>query len=203
MSLNEILARAEAIFLSLKDSGMRSNVLDIDASAHKYEYFYKILVNYISAAEIIRSFSGDKTKPISITPLLTPSTYYTDIKVMFRSEVHPLDTNVVLSNENNGLLATETDIFVRDNAAPFLTAIPYMGIDFLGTGTTPLQFIYDLLRTLHKASLSRRREYPKNESGMNVSLSSKEGVAICEISLIARYKGIFAPFFEDVALRYE
>lgn len=190
----------------IEESATRSSNLEINfLPQHSSQYFHKLLVNFISVAELVHNTYDLGISPIRMDyeAVLTSSSSFSYVEINLNFEVDSIDTSLVLSTEDNGILATETDIFTRPEIAPFISEIPYMAIDFTGTGTNPLQLIYDWFRVFHKISLSERKEYPTNEAGFNFIISHRAATVNCRIILVVRFRGSRWPFFENIALRYE
>ena len=187
MSIWSFQARVNGVIAKLRSAGTRSRSLanSIDASANSTDQFFRVLISFCSAAKIANLIPtneadvNEKIEPISVNFTTDSKTQY-DCEIEFY--VDPYDTSLVLDKEKNGRLAIADNVFTRPEISSYLTDTPYLAIDFTGTGTNPLQFIYDCCRVLNERAVAENRSYPDNNPGFFINVSKKSDGMFCNIN---------------------
>ncbi len=117
--------------------------------------------------------------------------------------IDPYNTSLVLGKEINGRLAIADNVFTLPEVTAYMTDISYLAVDFTGSGTNPLQFIYDCCRVLHERATSDSRSYPDNDPQFLISISKRRNGVLCDINF--NYIPLNAPnlpFYSKIADNY-
>lgn len=207
MGIYQYEARTANVAPSLKSLDTRSkNLLNsIDFSSHNTERFIKSLINFCSAAVIA---SAVPTSEPDVADFESVEYSYNvgrkagaDLTVKFY--IDPYHTSLVLGKEMNGRLAIADNVFTLPEVTAYMTDIGYLAVDFTGSGTNPLQFIYDCCRVLHERATSDSTSYPNNDPQFSINISKRRNGVLCDINFnYIPLKTPNLPFYSKIADNY-
>ncbi|NES89280.1 hypothetical protein [Okeania sp. SIO2B9] len=207
MGIYQYEARTVSVVPKLQSLDTRSKSLfnSIDFSSHNTERFVKSLINFCSAAVIA---STVPTSEPDVANFESVEYSYNvgrkagaDLTVKFY--IDPYDTSLVLGKEMNGRLAIADNVFTLPEVTAYMTDIGYLAVDFTGSGTNPLQFIYDCCRVLHERATSDSTSYPNNDPQFSINISKRRNGVLCDINF--NYIPLNAPnlpFYSKIADNY-